>query len=119
MPKIEVIEGTLLLTQCTPKEQEKARGIQCRSWNRAKRGWNFPIRPEIIRDLAATFQVEIPTEARALCEDIATREQGVKEVKLAGWENFQETIPMPIKNATPFNHQKLAFSLCCKLLDIN
>jgi len=114
-----VIEGSqVLITQCSEKEKALARGIACRSWDRKTLGWKFPCRPEIIKELAATLSIEIPREAQEICKEISFREAGVREEKIKGWENYQETIPMPIKNATPFNHQKLAFSLCCQLLGI-
>jgi SNF2 family DNA or RNA helicase len=112
MPVLEVVEGSLelLLTKCTEAEKQKARLIQCRTWDRGKRGWEFPIRPDTLRELAATLKVEIPEAARTLAAEIGDRENSVKEAKLAGWEKAVATEPMPLK-CIPFNHQILAFNI--------
>jgi len=106
-----------LLTQCNEKEKVLARGIQCRTWDRRRQGWRFPIRPEVIRELQATFNVAIPAEACSICEDIERKETAVREAKLQGWENAEPVDPMPVK-VKAFQHQVLAYNLCLELLGI-
>ena len=119
MPTCEVIEGSqILLTNCSEKEKALARGIQCRTWSRKDQGWLFPIRAEVLKELRATLQVQIPPEAESLAREIESRENSVKEAKLQGWEKAEVTEPMPLKNATPFQHQKLAYELSCQLLGV-
>lgn len=113
------IEGNqIIITRLTPTEQAIARNIPCRVWDRRRQGWRYPIRPEIVEELSLALKVPIPQEARVLCAEIRERESKVKEAKLAGWEDIEVTEPMPIKNATPFQHQKLAYELSCQLLGV-
>jgi len=114
---IEAIEGIILITKCNPKEAALARNIQCRTWDRKSLGWRFPCRPDVLRELSATFNVPIPDAARVIAQEIEVREQGVKEAKLAGWERSEAVEPMPIK-VKPFQHQVLAFNVCMELLGI-
>ena len=114
------IEGEhLLLTQLTPLEQNKARAIQCRSWDRGHRGWTFPIRADVIKELEATLGVTVPPEAKSQARETESREAGVREAKLQGWENVRVTEPMPLKQGiVPFEHQKLAYEISCNLLGV-
>ncbi len=96
---------------CDFSEKEMAKSIPGRAWNPKTKTWDYPLRPEVLRNLRRAFP-GIKIDERILYElrEIENREAMAAQIKEQGWEEAEPLEPMPVKTK-PFKHQIAGFNL--------
>lgn len=97
------------------EEKDLCKSIEGARWNPKDRCWEYPLRPEVLEELAATFPgLNVAPEVTTTLAEIAERDAMAAQVKNMGWQNAKPVEPMPIKTK-PFRHQVAAYNMALNL----
>ena len=93
-------------------DREICKEIQRAKWNPKRKAWVYPAQPDILQEIKNSFPaLTIKADALGAIQAIADHAEKIKAKKAAGWEDVTPDSPMPIKNATPFQHQIMGYNL--------
>jgi len=84
-------------------------------WNPKDKCWEYPLRPETLRQLTAVFPgLTVAPEVKMAIAEIVDREAIAAEMKAEGWQGAEPVEPMPIRTK-PFKHQVAAYNMALNL----
>jgi len=90
---------------------QDAKSIQGRTWNPVLKGWEYPLAPEIYRQVIERFPaVEVDEQLKLAISEMQLRQEQAQQMKRQGWEEASPIRPMPVRGKA-YRHQILAYNL--------
>lgn len=114
VPTLTLEDGKLTL-RCRYEDREAAKSVLGYAWNKWEKCWQYPVRPEVVNKLAATFPgLRVDKAVTIATAEIIEREAMVAQAKQAGWEDVKPVEPMLLKTR-PFQHQVAAYNIALQM----